>query len=340
MSGQVIVTDDLSPRSWHQTGNIKPTVVITDRDKLDLDAYEAGLSFFEQLRVVGATTSAEEVIDLCLSHKANIAVLDFDILPGGAFEAALELRSHHPEISVLIIGDRLKIGQSARLFVDWRGGLGLITRSSVSSMDALAQAICIVANGGRVIAPEILKELLDVSAPERPFALTPREWTVMQLLSNGMSDASIADRLGLSRRTVENVVGHAKVKLQPVTRLVQRPSAIIELARLQVEAMDHPVIAAHADIHTRRRKRGPIRLALVAQRIVLRRDDRRRRQTRKVLRPQHRCVRMCRVALRTDLVIPEIDHRAPGQEIVVPAFSVRFRLEIAVDHRRKERLMA
>lgn len=216
MSGQVIVTDDLSPRSWHQTGNIKPTVVITDRDQLDLDAYEAGLSFFEQLRVVGATTSAEEVIDLCLSHKANIAVLDFDILPGGAFEAAWELRSLHPETSVLIIGDRLKIGQSARLFVDWRGGLGLITRSSVSSMDALAQAICIVANGGRVIAPEILKELLDVSAPERPFALTPREWTVMQLLSNGMSDASIADRLGLSRRTVENVVGHAKVKLQPV----------------------------------------------------------------------------------------------------------------------------
>ncbi len=216
MSGQVIVTDDLSPRSWQQTGNFKPAVVITDRDKLDLDAYGAGLSSFRQLRVVASTTSAEEVVDLCVSHKANVAVLDFDILPGGAFGAALKLRSIHPETSVLIIGDHLKIGQDARMFVDWQGGLGLITRSSVSSMDALAQAICIVANGGRVVAPEILKEFVGSSKPERPFALTPREWTVMQLLSNGMSDASIADRLGLSRRTVENVVGHAKFKLQPV----------------------------------------------------------------------------------------------------------------------------
>ena len=92
----------------------------------------------------------------------------------------------------------------------------MITRSSVSSLDALVQAICIVANGGRVVAPAILREFLGAPKPERPFALTPREWTVLQLLSNGMSDASIAIRLGLSRRTVENVVGHAKFKLQPL----------------------------------------------------------------------------------------------------------------------------
>lgn len=215
-SGQVIVTDNLSPRSWHQTDRSRPSVVITDRDKLDLDAYAAGLSPFKRLRVVGCTTSAEEVVDLCVSNKANVVVLDVDILPGGAFEVAMELRLIQPETSVLIIGDHLKIGQGVRIFIDWTGGLGLITRSSVRSLDALAEAICIVANGDRVVAPEILREFLDAPKPQRPFALTPREWTVMQLLSNGMSDASIADRLGLSRRTVENVVGRAKVKLQPV----------------------------------------------------------------------------------------------------------------------------
>lgn len=234
MAGQVIVTDDLTPRSWHETGDFRPSVVITDRDKLDLDAYEAGLSLFDQLRVVGSTTCADEVASLCVSLNADVAVLDIDILPGGAFETALELRLKHPATSVLIIGDQIKNTQGTSMFVDWKGGLGLIARSSVSSMDAFAQAIGIVANGGRVVAPEILKEFIADPVPERPFALTPREWTVMELLSSGMSDAFIASELGLSRRTVENVVGHVKVKLRPIIGVEHHTRVRAALAFLEM----------------------------------------------------------------------------------------------------------
>jgi DNA-binding NarL/FixJ family response regulator len=43
--------------------------------------------------------------------------------------------------------------------------------------------------------------------------LTPREWEVLALIGEGLTNVEVADRLVISRRTVESHVAHIKTKL-------------------------------------------------------------------------------------------------------------------------------
>ena len=61
-------------------------------------------------------------------------------------------------------------------------------------------------------------------------ALTPTERKVVALVSDGLANAKIADRLGVSRRTVETHVGSAYRKLDVDSR--------VTLARM---AMSHGI---------------------------------------------------------------------------------------------------
>jgi DNA-binding CsgD family transcriptional regulator len=67
-----------------------------------------------------------------------------------------------------------------------------------------------------------------------PIDLTPRELDVLRLLVDGLSNQQIADRLGLSRRTVHAHVASAMGRTEPRSRyfgqLTDRPySAILSV---------------------------------------------------------------------------------------------------------------
>ena len=96
----------------------------------------------------------------------------------------------------------------------------------------LVDAVRRVAAGEGVLAPEVTRRLLDAVASQTPAppaapspaddrlaALTARERDVLDALGDGLSNADIATRLGVSETTVKTHVSHLLAKLEVRTRL-------------------------------------------------------------------------------------------------------------------------
>jgi len=95
----------------------------------------------------------------------------------------------------------------------------------------LVDAVCRVAAGEGVLAPEVTRRLLDAvashvpaeapapPADDRLATLTARERDVLDALGDGLSNADIAARLVVSETTVKSHVSHVLAKLGVRTRL-------------------------------------------------------------------------------------------------------------------------
>ncbi|SRR6266567_7986910 len=73
-------------------------------------------------------------------------------------------------------------------------------------------AITRVAQGGTVLDPEVVRQLLSASRPTLA-ALTPREREVLSLIAQGRSNAAIAGALFISAKVVEKHVASIFDKL-------------------------------------------------------------------------------------------------------------------------------
>lgn len=84
------------------------------------------------------------------------------------------------------------------LLSDSRGGVGYLLKDRVTSLETLADALKTIADGGLVLDPEVVAQLL-VSRRSDPLGpLTPRERQVLSLMAEGGSNSAIAQELVVS----------------------------------------------------------------------------------------------------------------------------------------------
>jgi DNA-binding NarL/FixJ family response regulator len=92
-----------------------------------------------------------------------------------------------------------------------------------ATKEEILRAVTAVADGQAIFGPSVAQRILArLGAPatgDDPFPqLTPREHDVLRLLSLGLSNSAIADRLGLSLKTVNNNTSAIFTKLNVATR--------------------------------------------------------------------------------------------------------------------------
>jgi DNA-binding NarL/FixJ family response regulator len=87
------------------------------------------------------------------------------------------------------------------------GAMGYILKNSPA--ERIISAIITVANGGTVFSPDILTHIrANTKQANNDFreTLTPREYEVLQLVAEGLSNAEIAGKLFISNGTVRNYI--------------------------------------------------------------------------------------------------------------------------------------
>jgi len=163
------------------------------------------LSLEPDIEVVAEATTGTEIVPAALEHRPAVAVIDIG-LPGlDGISAAAALRERLPECRVLILTSITKPGTL-------RTALGAHVDAFLSKdvrPAELADAIRIVAAGGRVVDPSLALAALEV--PESP--LSQRETEVLRLSATGAQPAEIAERLFLTYGTVRNYLSAAVTKL-------------------------------------------------------------------------------------------------------------------------------
>jgi len=151
---------------------------------------------------------------------------------------ARRLRETDPGIGVVVLSHYAEPRYGIELFADGAEGRAYLLKDRVADGRQLHAAIEVVARGGSMIDPAMVRMLLDSEERQRDSplaALTPREREVLAAMASGKSNAAIAEELVLTKRAVEKHVGAIFLKLGlPSEDVISRRVAAV-LLYLSVE---------------------------------------------------------------------------------------------------------
>jgi DNA-binding NarL/FixJ family response regulator len=171
----------------------------------------AGLFRDAQHEVVGSFGDAAGLTGLVAEREPDIVLLDIRLPPTYTDEgtrAAAELKAARPATGVLLLSQHIETAHTVDLVA--RGGFGYLLKDRVLDVADFLAAVDRVAKGGSALDPHVVGQLLG----RRGLAdLTEREYDVLRLMAQGLTNAGVARRLFLSERTVEAHVRRLLAKL-------------------------------------------------------------------------------------------------------------------------------
>jgi DNA-binding NarL/FixJ family response regulator len=186
-------------------------VLVVAGSELVAARLEAVLRSQTGLRV---TVSGPAELARRLDEHAAVVVL---ALPPDTAARALEVLHGVPSVEGVVI-------LSADPAAAWtpqarRGGVRAVLRDDATA-DELAGAIAAVRAGLVALHPDALKGSAEARAaePHGGTALTPREREILEMMAEGMSNRTIAARLGISSQTVKFHVASILAKLGAASR--------------------------------------------------------------------------------------------------------------------------
>jgi serine/threonine-protein kinase len=174
--------------------------------------------------VVGEATSADELLGLVERQRPDVALIDIRLPPTHSDEglrAAAEIRRRFPSVALLVVSQYVEAEYALRLLAGDERQVGYLLKDRILEPRQLTDAITRVVEGGVVVDPALVTQLLDRPRQPEPLdELTPREREVLALMAGGLTDRGIAQRLFVTPKTVETHVRHIFAKLSlPETAL-------------------------------------------------------------------------------------------------------------------------
>jgi serine/threonine-protein kinase len=160
------------------------------------------------IEVVAQAGDAEALVQLIARERPDAVVLDIRMPPTHTDEgivAAARVRDGFPGVGVLVLSHYLESAWALRLVEEHPEGVGYLLKDRVVDGAAIVDALRRVVEGETVVDPTIIARLLGRRRRDDPLAtLSAREREVLGLVAEGLSNRAIADRLGVTDRTVEN----------------------------------------------------------------------------------------------------------------------------------------
>lgn len=158
--------------------------------------------------VVGEAASGEEAVEAASALQPSIVVMDLGLPGMGGIAATAHVLAAAPSTRVLVLSMR-DDDEAVREALE-AGAVGYIVKDSAP--DELVAALAAIAAGAQVIGSGVRMPVGEPAAAD-PQGLTPRERAVAGLVEKGLTNAAIADRLGISGKTAANYVATVKLKL-------------------------------------------------------------------------------------------------------------------------------
>jgi DNA-binding NarL/FixJ family response regulator len=187
--------------------------------------------------VVAQAGDAPELLRKVRGHKPDLAIVDVRMPPDNTddgLRAALQIRSELPGTAVLVLSQYIEDEYAVELIGEGHEGVGYLLKERITDVEALLEAVHRVADGGSVIDPQVVSQLLRRHRREDPLEqLSAREREVLELMAEGRSNHAIAERLVISERAVEKHVTSifSKLELPPAENDHRRVLAVLTFLR-------------------------------------------------------------------------------------------------------------
>jgi two-component system, NarL family, response regulator DesR len=185
-------------------------MILADDETLIRDAVGALLDLEDDLEVVARCADGGETVRTALELRPAIVLLDLQMPVLDGIEVTQRLRDELPDCRCLLLTSHGRPGYLKAALAAGAGGF--LPKTTPAAR--LAEAVRLVAAGGRFVDPELAAEAM--AAGDSP--LTAREADVLALAADSRPIGDIAVRAALSEGTVRNYLSNAIVKLGVANR--------------------------------------------------------------------------------------------------------------------------
>jgi DNA-binding NarL/FixJ family response regulator len=156
---------------------------------------------------IDEASNGKEVIDRIAISEPDIAIIDINMPVLDGFATVKHITKYYPRVKVLALSMHDHDNYIAQMFEAGAKGYMLKT----NNRDELIYALKKINSGGVYISPEItirhLHKLLEENSLKKEqtqqVSLSKREFEVLILIAEGLTNNEIADKLFTSRRTIE-----------------------------------------------------------------------------------------------------------------------------------------
>lgn len=200
------------------------TVMLVEDHRVVAEGLWALLAEYSGLTVVGWAASVAEAAPMAKELSPDVALVDFRLPDGTGADAAERIRAHDPSAAIVILS--ADTSDDSLLAAVEAGACGYLLKSA--SGDEIAGAIRSAAEGETLIPARTLVDVLarhresaraSAQQSERLESLTPREKEILALMSQGLDNRAVAERLSISYATVRTHVRKVLEKLEARSQL-------------------------------------------------------------------------------------------------------------------------
>jgi DNA-binding NarL/FixJ family response regulator len=160
----------------------------------------------DTIRLIGAAADANEAIEVAGAQRPDVVLMDLSMPGIDGVEATRRLLTASPESKVVILTSFTE-AERITAAVD-AGAIGYLLKDA--EPEALVAGVHAAARGDAPFDARAARALLPSQRrAESASALTAREREILGLVAEGMTNRSIARRLGISEKTVKSHLTNA-----------------------------------------------------------------------------------------------------------------------------------
>jgi DNA-binding NarL/FixJ family response regulator len=179
-------------------------VLIADDHQMFVDGLKSLLVEEKEMHVVGEAKNGYEVLEICDHEQVDIVIMDINMPLMDGIQTSRKLSKKHPSVKILglsMYNDRDYISDILKA-----GALGYVLKNT--GKESLLSAIATLQSGSSYLSEEVSRTLLsgfmkNHSSEQMIEKLSDREREVLDCIASGLTTHEIADKLFISKNTVE-----------------------------------------------------------------------------------------------------------------------------------------
>ncbi len=189
-------------------------ILIVDDDALIRDSLKIMLDLEEEFSEVDTASNGQEALELCSKKKFDIVLMDIRMPIMDGVLATKKIKEQFRDMKIIIL-TTFKEDEYIKQAVK-NGAEGYILKNQ--PVESIIESIKLVKKGNVVFQKEIVESITmmlkkDNQIDKQNYDFSAREFEVLKLAGNGLSNKEISKKLFLGEGTVRNYVSTLLEKL-------------------------------------------------------------------------------------------------------------------------------